>query len=223
MKEPKSLTETPVTRRTVIASATLVPLAALTSAPSPVAAQTAAPAAARTQASASAFSKDQRRVLEAFVDRLVPKDENGPGAVECGVIDYIDGSLADFMPKEKPALVEGLAALNSYAMRTQGAAFADLTAEKKDAVLTAIDTNKAMPNLKGFFNRVRRLTLEGMFCDPAYGGNKNFAGWDLIRYPGAKMAVGPEDQKMKTALKPYRQALYKGPAGKNASGDNHGH
>lgn len=216
VKDPKSLTETPVTRRTVIASATLVPLAALTTTPGPVSAQT-------QTAATSAFSTDQRRVLAAFVDRLVPKDENGPSASECGVIEYIDGSLADFMPKEKPALLQGLTALNAYATRTQGAAFADLSAEKKDAVLTAVDTNKATPELKRFFDRVRRLTLEGMFCDPAYGGNKNFAGWDLIRYPGAKMAVGPEDQSMKTPPKPYRQALYKGPAGKNSSGDTHGH
>jgi hypothetical protein len=215
MKYPKSLTETPVTRRTMMASATLVPLAALTTAPPPISAQ--APAAA------SAFSTEQRRILAAFVDRLVPKDENGPSASECGVIEYIDGSLADFMPKEKPALLQGLTALNAYATRAQGAAFAELSAEKKDAVLTAIDTSKATPELKRFFDRVRRLTLEGMFCDPAYGGNKNFAGWDLIRYPGAKMAVGPEDQRMKTPPKPYRQALYKGPAGKNPSGENHGH
>lgn len=216
VKGPKSLTETSVTRRTVIASATLVPLAALTTATAPVAAQ--APAAT------PAFSTEQRRILAAFVDRLVPKDESGPSASECGVIEYIDGSLADFMPKEKPALLQGLTALNAYATRTQGSAFADLSADKKDAVLTAVDTNKATPELKRFFDRVRRLTLEGMFCDPAYGGNKNFAGWDLIRYPGAKMAVGPEDQRMKTPPKPYRQALYKGPAGKGKAGEqSHGH
>ena len=82
-------------------------------------------------------------------------------------------------------------------------------------VLTAIDNNQA-PNLRGFFNRVRRLTLEGMFGDPVYGGNKNFAGWDLIRYPGAKLAVGPEDQSMKTPPKPFRKGLY-------GAGENHGH
>ena len=79
--------------------------------------------------------------------------------------------------------------------------------EKRDQVLTAIDNNQA-PNLRGFFNRVRRLTLEGMFSDPYYGGNKNFAGWDLIRYPGPRLAVAPEDQKMSTPPKPYRRSAY---------------
>jgi gluconate 2-dehydrogenase gamma chain len=200
----KSLTDATVSRRTVIASATLIPLAAIASAP-----------AASAQAAATVFSPDQRRILEAFIDRLIPKDENGPGAVECGVANYIDLCLADYLAKEKTIFLEGLAGVNAYAMRTQGAAFADLSPEKRDAVLMAIDSNEPT-NLRGFFNRVRRLTLEGMFSDPSYGGNKNFAGWDLIRYPGAKMAVGPEDQRMKTPPKPYRQALYK-------AGENHGH
>ena len=120
--------------------------------------------------------------------------------------------------KSKPLFLDGLASLDVFALRTQGIAFASLSADKQDAVLTAIDSNQE-PNLSGFFNRVRRLTLEGMFGDPAYGGNKNFAGWDLIRYPGAKLAVGPEDQSMKTPPKPFRRELYG--AGESHTAENH--
>jgi gluconate 2-dehydrogenase gamma chain len=109
--------------------------------------------------------------------------------------------------------VKGLDNLDAYARTSQGSPFAQLSPEKRDAVLTAIDTGQAA-NLRGFFNRARRLTLEGMFGDPSYGGNKDFAGWDLIRYPGAKMSVSPEDQSMKTPPVPYRKALY---------GGGHGH
>ncbi len=59
------------------------------------------------------------------------------------------------------------------------------------------------------------FTLEGMFGDPYYGGNRNFAGWDLIRYPGAKMAASLEDQSMKTPPQPYRKPVY--------GGNDHGH
>jgi gluconate 2-dehydrogenase gamma chain len=38
--------------------------------------------------------------------------------------------------------------------------------------------------------------LEGMFGDPSYGGNANFAGWDLIEYPGPRMYVSPQMQTM---------------------------
>jgi hypothetical protein len=204
VKKPKTFAGPRITRRTVIAGATLIPIAAIQGAPQ----------AAKSAAPATALLPDQRRVLEAFIDRLVPKDELGPGAVECGAAEYIDRSLADYLAQEKNVFVQGLAAVDQYARSSQGGPFADLSAEKRDAVLTAIDTGQA-PNLRGFFNRVRRLMLEGMFGDPSYGGNKNFAGWDLIRYPGAKMAVGPEDQSMKTPPTPYRKALY--------GGGGHGH
>ena len=161
---------------------------------------------AQAQTAAPALSRDQRKTLDAFIDRLVPKDENGPGAIECGAGDYIDLCLRDYLAAEKPLFVSGLESVNAFAMRTQGAALADLSPEKQDAVLMEVEPS---PELRGFFNRVRRLTLEGMFGDPSYGGNKNFAGWDLIRYPGAKLASSPDDQRMKTPAKPYRKALYR--------------
>jgi hypothetical protein len=200
--------ETPISRRAVLAGATFIPLAAIAAAPQRAAAQTPA----------TVLTPEQRKTVDALIDRIIPKDELGPGAVECGVGDYIDRCLADYLAAEKPLFLDGLANLDIFSLRTQGIAFSSLPADKRDAVLTAIDNNQA-PNLRGFFNRARRLTLEGMFGDPVYGGNKNFAGWDLIRYPGARLAVGPEDQSMKTPPKPFRKELF-GPA---AMAENHGH
>lgn len=184
-----------MTRRTVIATATFVPLAALTAA---------------AQAPETALSPGERNTLEAFIDRLVPKDENGPGAVECGAANYIDRALAGALASEKGTFLDGLAGVDTLARSTHNAAFADLAPEVRDDLLTSMDngTATAFPNARPFFNRVRRLTLEGMFSDPYYGGNKNFAGWDLIRYPGPRLAVAPEDQKMSTPPKPYRRSAY---------------
>src|SRR4029079_8556014 len=104
--------------------------------------------------------------------------------------------------------ITGLEAVDAYARRTQGAPLAELSAEKRDAVLTAIDTDQTegLPPGRAFFNRARRLTLEGMFGDPYYGGNKNFAGWDLIKYPGPRPAAGPEHQKMNAPAAPYHRS-----------------
>lgn len=184
-----------VTRRTVIATATFVPLAALTAA---------------AQAPTTALSAGELKTLEAFIDRLAPKDENGPGAVECGAANYIDRALAGALAAEKGAFLEGLGGVDTLARSTHNAAFAELSAEVRDELLTSMDNGAAagFPNARAFFNRVRRLTLEGMFSDPYYGGNKNFAGWDLIRYPGPRLAVAPEDQKMSAPPKPYRRSAY---------------
>jgi gluconate 2-dehydrogenase gamma chain len=189
-----------LSRRTLIAGAALVPVAAL-----------AAPTSAQ-----SVFSAAERKTLEAFAARLVPNDELGPGAVECGAVNYIDQSLAGALADEKASFLQGLSAVDSYARKTHSAAFADLPDDQKDSIITAMEAGTAggFDNARGVFARFRRLTLEGMFSDPYYGGNTSFRGWDLIRYPGPRVAVAPEDQQMRVAIKPYRRS---------ALGVNNGH
>ena len=35
-----------------------------------------------------------------------------------------------------------------------------------------------------FFETVRYHVLEGVFCEPQYGGNKGMIGWRLVGFPG---------------------------------------
>jgi Gluconate 2-dehydrogenase subunit 3 len=195
-----------ISRRTVLATAALVPVTALTAA---------------AQTSKTALAAAERRTLEALVDRLAPTDELGPGALEMGAANYIDLSLADFLAAEKGAIAEGLAAMDAFARTAHGSAFAELRPDQKDAVLTAMENGTASGfgggDSRVFFNRIRRLTLEGMFGDPFYGGNRNFAGWDLIRYPGPRLAVSAEEQRMSALPKPLHQSAY------GAGRDGHGY
>jgi hypothetical protein len=194
-----------ISRRAVIASAALVPIIAL--------AQQSAPTPTPT-----ALSDAQLRLLAAFVDRLIPKDDLGPSASESGVPEYINRSLGDYLAAEKAAFIEGLEATDAFARRSQDQAFVDLAPDKQDALLTSMESGSAegFPNARTFFNRARRLTMEGMFGDPYYGGNKNFAGWDLIRYPGPRLATLADDQKMGVDIKPYHHSAY-------GAGSEHGH
>jgi gluconate 2-dehydrogenase gamma chain len=174
-----------VSRRALIQSAAFVPLAALTlSAQQP-----------------SALTPAQMKTLEAFIDRLIPRDDLGPGAVDAGAHFYIDRVLAGPNASEKATFIQGLEAADAYAKKAHGAPLPELSAEKRDQVLAQMVNDP-------FFNRARRLTLEGMFSDPFYGGNRNFAGWDLIRYPGPRPAVAAEDQKLNVDVKPYRVSAY---------------
>jgi gluconate 2-dehydrogenase gamma chain len=204
-----------ISRRAVIASAAIIPVAALTAA-----AQTSVPT---PTPAASALSDMQLRLLAAFTDRIIPKDDLGPSASESGVPEYINRALGDYLAGEKPAFIEGLEATDTFARRYQTRPFIELPSDKQDAVLTAMENGNAegFANARAFFNRARRLTMEGMFGDPYYGGNKNFAGWDLIRYPGPRMATSADDQKMGVEIKPYHHSAY-GAAGGHSE-DNHGH
>lgn len=46
-----------------------------------------------------------------------------------------------------------------------------------------------------FFNLLRQHTIEGMFGDPAYRGNKEMVGWKLLGYPGAQRAYTPRNMQ----------------------------
>src|SRR4030095_17116114 len=89
----------------------------------------------------------------------------------------------------------GLRAIDRAAQQTFGAVFANLGPPQQDAVLRELQETP-------FFNLVRGHTQQGTFCDPIYGGNANFVGWDLIRYPGVRLAVSAAEQNLSTPATP---------------------
>jgi gluconate 2-dehydrogenase gamma chain len=141
----------------------------------------------------------ERQSLEAVVRRIIPADADGPGALEAGCARYIETALGEAYQSLKSTYCAGLAALNSQAMASGGKLFSALAAAEQDKILSDFEQNKKVGDYAdsaAFFELVRRHTLEGMFGDPSYGGNANFAGWDLIGYPGARMYAAPGTQKM---------------------------
>jgi gluconate 2-dehydrogenase gamma chain len=167
-------------------------------------------------------------ILEAICARLIPSDENGPGAAEARAAHYIDRALAGPLLSSRDAYAAGLAAIDAYAQQTKGAPFAGLSPRDQDSVMSDVENNVAtgfMPNAATFFNLVRTHTIQGTFGDPYYGGNANFVGWDLVGYPGLRMTAGPEEQRM-SAPKALRKSAYEDamftPKGSQRGGD-HGH
>ena len=159
----------------------------------------------------------ETEILSAMVDRLIPSDEMGPGALDAGVIRYIDRALSEAESDTADAYRSGLAALDTYSRYTRGGPFIDLSTIDQDSVLIDVQIGAATGAGVGFvggsgsfFNMVKSHTWQGMFGDPEYGGNVNFAGWDLLDYPGVRLAVSPEDQRRLEAdqLAPVRRSAY---------------
>jgi gluconate 2-dehydrogenase gamma chain len=162
--------------------------------------------------------------LLSIVARLIPADENGPGAAEAGAAHYIDRALSGPLRGSRDAYAAGLAALDAYALAAKGATFVKLSADQQDAILTDLEKNAASgfsPDAATFFSLVRTHTIQGMFCDPYYGGNANFIGWDLVGYPGIRMAVGANEQGAK-APQAVRKSAY-ADAMFTMKGGDHGH
>jgi gluconate 2-dehydrogenase gamma chain len=150
--------------------------------------------------------------LDAVVARLIPTDANGPGATEARAARYIDRALRGALASLREAYANGLAALDRYAQSSRGAPFAKLSAADQDALLTAVEAGTAtgftQPAPSAFFAMVRAHTLQGTFGDPYYGGNADFVGWDLIGYPGLRLAVTADEQRLGARLTPTRRSAY---------------
>jgi gluconate 2-dehydrogenase gamma chain len=190
------------------------------------AAQAAQTANAPPREALETLTAAQSDTLEAICARLIPTDEHGPGAAEARAAHYIDRALGGPLASSKPAYVAGLAAIDAYAQSSKGAPFANLSAADQDAVLTDLQKNVATgfrPNAAAFFDLVRTHTIEGTFCDPYYGGNASFVGWDLIGYPGVRIAVSQDDQSMSSPPKPVRQSAYDQAMFAKRGGNSRGH
>src|SRR5436190_9560142 len=182
------------------------------SAAEPLAAQAAAAAPREAFENLTATEAD---LLEAMVDRLIPSDALGPGAREARAAHYIDRALGGALASSRQAYAAGLSALDRYAHASRGKSFLELSPADKDSVLMDVESGSVTPGIFAgssaqFFGLVLNHTRQGTFGDPYYGGNANFIGWDLIRYPGVRTMVSAADQKSLEAhtLKPNHKSAY---------------
>jgi gluconate 2-dehydrogenase gamma chain len=157
------------------------------------------------------LSAAEAETLEAITARLIPSDASGPGALEAQAAQYIDRALGGALASSHDAYRNGLAAIDGYARMSKGSPFAKLSAADQDAILRDMEANVApgfAPDAATFFNLVRAHTIQGTFCDPYYGGNTDFVGWDLIGYPGVRLAVTPNEQRLDPRLTPTHRSAY---------------
>jgi gluconate 2-dehydrogenase gamma chain len=141
--------------------------------------------------------------LDAICARLIPSDEDGPGAKEARAAEYINRALGSYLSSYRDEYSVALAAVNGYAHMKQPSisTFVELDAAHQDEILRDMEQDArvgSIPSSAAFFNLVRGHTLQGTFCDPIYGGNANMVGWDLIGYPGVRLTVAAGEQNMST-------------------------
>lgn len=158
------------------------------------------------------FNADEARLVEAAVERLIPSDENGPGALDAGVPNFLDKQLGGawgagerlyrsgpwqegkptqgyqmpFTPAE--LFRNALRGIRDDFKKRGGPPFEKLNAKEQDAYLKSLEAGERDLNgvpSKVFFESLLALTIEGYFSDPIYGGNKDMAAWKMIGFPGA--------------------------------------
>jgi gluconate 2-dehydrogenase gamma chain len=131
-------------------------------------------AAARGSGAFTVLSAAEADTVDALSSRIIPSVDKRPGAHEAGVVFFVDRALATFNSGRKKMYAEGLQDLNRRAGDMfNGAAFSKLAAAQQDAVIRAIEKTP-------FFQAVRFDTIVGMFALPTWGGNRDYAGWQMI-------------------------------------------
>jgi gluconate 2-dehydrogenase gamma chain len=112
--------------------------------------------------------------LRAFAARIIPSDDGTPGAEEAGAAWFVDRGLNGLLAELREPLVALLGELDGRAHDTAGLAFGDLDAAQQDAILRGLEETEPF-----FIGRM--LVVMGTFCDPALGGNRDHAGFALLR------------------------------------------
>ena len=159
-----------------------------------------------TPGRARGIAKRRLRTLACAMDRIIPPDED-PGAVAAGAPEFLLRLLAGpdsvFAKPDGSGFVhltgklagvwrarlrtwrrlyrKGLTELDRRAKEMSGKAFADLDSEEQDSILTELSLDVVWSE---FFELLLQHTREAYYGDPAYGGNLNRIGWQVIGFPG---------------------------------------
>lgn len=135
-----------------------------------------------------ALNSYEAQVAAAAFERIFPAGADGPGAAELGVVTFLDRALMGAYSHLADTYRYGLAALDSCARRRHGRGFPACAAAEQDLLLAAMERGDlpdfVAPPPAAFFALLRAHCQEGLFADPAYGGNRDKGGWRWLGHPG---------------------------------------
>ena len=114
-------------------------------------------------ASRIALSVEQRALVSAISERIVPATDT-PGAIAAGVPAFIEMMLVDwYEPTDWQQFMNGLGVFEGSARIQFGKPFAEISPEEQDLVLTQAMTGKIQGLPASFFEQCRQLVVLGYY------------------------------------------------------------
>jgi hypothetical protein len=109
------------------------------------------------------FTPDQRALISAISERIIPTTDT-PGAIAAGVPAFMEMMLADwYAPGDRDDFMSGLGVFEGYARVQYEKAFATLTAELQDQMLTLAMQGRIQTLGGDFFQHCRQLVVLGYY------------------------------------------------------------
>ena len=158
------------------------------------------------------FSVAEALFIEAACERLIPADESGPGAVGRRGSQLSRQAVRRSMGRRGAAVSQRTLGGRAPRRRvtncpsrrrncfiphfapfigtSECAAPRSTTCRRdaQDAYLKSLESGAhdldGVPSAV-FFDMLLKMTIEGFFSDPVYGGNRDMAAWRMIGFPGA--------------------------------------
>lgn len=143
------------------------------------------------------FTAREAAVVDAAAARLVPAELGHAGAGEAGVADFLDGLLGT--PPRVYAGGSGFIALSAAqaygwqrrigALRDRyrrGVRELDELAGGDFSTAGAAEQDRVLCAATGFRDLLFDHTIQAMYSDPVYGGNRNRTGWRDIAFSPAR-------------------------------------
>lgn len=137
------------------------------------------------------------RTLGAAVDRILPTEENAPGAAAVNAIGWIDALVADreIEEDEKARIRRGAATLDAFARKQGADDFASLSPTQQDA---GLETLEARWEDRLILHALIAWSLEALLGDPIHGVNPEQIGWRWLDhrpgYPRPKEGWKPKGE-----------------------------
>lgn len=151
------------------------------------------------------FMRGEALTVEAAMGRIFPEDELGPGANQAGAIYYLDRALMGAERRLQQFYRSGIKQLDAVARQRFRHAFAACAPAQQDELIGAMARGDlpafgVAPTAAAFFEMLRAHTIEGVFSDPVHGGNRDFAGWRLLGYPGPQPSYSHDEQQLDAVI-----------------------
>ena len=111
------------------------------------------------------LTEDENKTVIELSERIIPADENSPGAKAARVSEYIDLIVSVSPDEVKKNWREGLAAINKMSRDMSGADFAAASEAHQVKLLTEISKNERSPQTteERFFRTIKNATIDGYY------------------------------------------------------------
>lgn len=153
--------------------------------------------------------------LALATERIYPEDDNGPGAMELGVPYFIDRQCNEFWGRNAreymmgpfdhtgaethgiqakltraEVLLAGVRRMLEISREEHDDDFANLDEDQQISIMESFESDDVEitgVRSEDFFELLRSMTIQGVYSDPVYGGNRGYEGWRMIEFPGPRM------------------------------------